>query len=1079
MSSEDIQTQAIRTYNNNIKYFKEHQKDLFDKLSILNKALDLGVKKAQFELKNDNNYFDAKNLKYNTDYYGTNSIELSKKMVDDQVTFLPTKNSFKCFYELNPSKEKAKRALQSDILDDYTVGDAPFIHFSNSRLPFDQSLNKIYKYIIFGVGLGLHIPMINEKLNSSYYLIVEPNLEIFRLSMFVTDYVKLAKKSVVIYSIAQNEFEFRNTFEVFMAEAFVFNHYIKLFKLSKESDPYIKVVQNVLVSQGHLTYSYERTFPTLYRTHKYIQEDYNILNLNKIAIFKNLKKPILLLAAGPSLQKQINFVKENQNKFLIIAIYATLPLLEKNNIKPDIITQYDNQNKAVLNTLTKIKDLSFFDDSILLFSSHVNENLLKVFNKKNIFLFQALFELKEDFAMLTSPSIGELSYAFALLFKPDELYLLGLDLAMSSKGETHIEGHSGAKAFNKLKSKEDSSINKYSYKKNIIEVKGNFQNIVSTTPAFKTNIDILNKNTLMYKADHTKVYNLSDGAYFNDSIPKKTEDIDTNLVEGTNKEELFKQIHKYFITSSAKNYNKADIDKVILKLSDVKNLKKVLNDFYKVKSYKSKENYINTLFNFCDKLLQNIPHATDLKNILENYASHTFHYIFYIINLKDAPSYTTYFKEANHIIYKQFNKIIDTYVISILYTKDQKSSLYKLFKKYDKEYKINKTYNYELLYKELFENTNLLNKSLLEKSSKNSIGFFLTNENLNNESFVKYINELYKRFPEISFKAYYYSQEQEVLGKRIFSTKLERFEFINPSSIDDISNNIELWINSNQSTTSLEKIDENFLFSFKNIYSLEFKRNLFDEIELKEKKEISTSTILYEKIKDEFIIPQTAYFSFINYLKTIDFDKRNFKDYKKNVIGFFASSENIKNLQFVDYILKIQNMFSNCKFIIFYFDEKERILAQKTFFFLKSNVEFVSPINIDSIAKSIEIFLVSKQDKKLPKVFETLIYNYENIYAHRFYEDNKEMSLLEFENNKLVSPLIMKNTKHFGITNIENSYFKSVFNPILKEIKEEEINLKTNNHTFFNYITLKYALKYKEYKYYHNKGNKKYLELVK
>lgn len=507
--------------------------------------------------------------------------------------------------------------------------------------------------------------MIHEKVNASFYLIVEPNLEIFRLSLFVVDYSLIAKDSNITFSVAQSEMEFRELFRKHLNEAYIFNHYIKLFKLSDNTDIYINTVQNVLVSQDHLSYSYDRVFKSMYRTNNYIQQNYKMLNLYDTFASIFPEKPILLLAAGPSLQKEIEFVKKNQGKFIIIAIYATMPLLEKHGIKPDIITQYDEQDRQVLNTVEKVKDISFFDQTIFIFAAHVNKKLPKHFKKENIFMFQGLYELKKDFGTLTSPSIGDLTYALCLILsKNNDIYLLGLDLAMTEDKKTHIDDHSGSNAFKDLKDENESKMQEYSLRKNTIKVKGNFQDIVFTTPVFKLSIDVLNLHTQRHKQKNTKVYNLSNGALFNNTPSLKTEHIQIEKFDDINKSNLCETLYNYFEMNSEINYNQKDKELRELIKKDIKRLEKTLNRFYKKKNYKNLDEYKRTLFNLCDDLLLT---ANDqgLKTFLQNFASSTLHHIFYVLNLKGTIYFKEYQNELNDILYTQFNKIIETYKLSI------------------------------------------------------------------------------------------------------------------------------------------------------------------------------------------------------------------------------------------------------------------------------------------------------------------------------------------------------------------------------------------------------------------------------
>ncbi|WP_419671179.1 hypothetical protein [Aliarcobacter butzleri] len=58
---------------------------------------------------------------------------------------------------------------------------------------------KIDKFVFLGTLLGRHIPKIAEKINADLYLVLERNLEIFRLSLFTIDYTILAKNGASFF----------------------------------------------------------------------------------------------------------------------------------------------------------------------------------------------------------------------------------------------------------------------------------------------------------------------------------------------------------------------------------------------------------------------------------------------------------------------------------------------------------------------------------------------------------------------------------------------------------------------------------------------------------------------------------------------------------------------------------------------------------------------------------------------------------------------------------------------------------------------------------------------------------------
>ena len=962
MSTEQIQNQAIATYNKNLEFLKTNEPELYKNLELFGTALNMGKIKPIFDLQYTNGYFDLKDLNTNQFLYGKNSLEISKQVVDQNLNFDPDKSSFKTFYEYSYNDFSAKSALESDILAPYTLGNAPVVNFVNKNLNNPQKLERIEKFIIFGLALGLHFPIIHEKLKSKVYLIVEPNLEFFRLSLFVTDYEEIAKESKIFFSIAQNQEQFRTVFDKFYGEFFIFNHYFKFLKFSDSGDEYIKTIQNFLVSQAHYLYSYDRTFLSISRTNSYIAQNFKVLNIKNKKSIEPFKKPILFLAAGPSLQYNIDFVKKNKNKFIIVAIYATLPILERNNIKPDIITQYDEQDKQVLNTLEKLNNPSFFNDSLFIFSSHINAKLMDVFPKDNIFTFQAMFELKENFGMLTSPSIGELTYAILLMFDSKEIYLLGLDFALDVEtGASHMEGHSGSGAFNKLKEIDDSSDKNYSFRKNTILVKGNFINEVKSVPVFKTSIDTFSIFTSTLKNDTNKVYNLSNGAYLEGAEPLKIEEINLSSFQDYQKDILKATLFKSLEEISEKGYNEKDLEKINLKLSSAKKLKKHLEQFQKIKKYKEFKDYENNLINLIHNLLFEKTHCSDLQSILINYCQHTIHFIFHLIALDNGVDKKKYIYEINKNLCTQLHKIINTYVVAITYSSDEDNINRKKLNKFIKEYSITSTIYSEPFFKELAETAPFKRQKTFKKDS---IGFFATEENLKNKNFIEYIKEILKRFDNVKLKIFYFFDYQKTLATNTLKKENARIELIQAHKLENIAHEIEFWIETSDKTINIKKVNDLILNNYDNIYSSFFEDEKYLELKstlkLYDAKDMSEEkSSIKDLLQNNYVLPNNNYFTFANEIKEKINNIELLEDYKEEFIGFFAFEENLSK-HFISNIFKIAKVFPNAKFTIFYFNEEQKKRAVYSFMQIVNRLSLIEPKNIKDIVKNCEVWVQNK-----------------------------------------------------------------------------------------------------------------------
>lgn len=660
-----IHENAISLYEKNIGYIEKVDRELYKRIKLFEEALNLKYISQIYFLEFKDNYFDVYNNEENTWMYNKNSINYSCSITND-LNFDTKINTFKTFYDYQYDDEVLERVKNLNIESSAILGISNIVHYVNRNLPSKEIFNKIYNYIIFGVGLGIHIPMIHKEINAKIYNIIEPSLEVFRLSLFVTDYTEIAKKSELIFYIANNESEFYDKFSLNYMQTFFYNHYIKFFIFSNNCNSYINSIQTMLTSQGHYLYSYDRELMSLRRTFINAMKEYKFIDISKIREIEILSSlPVLILGAGPSLQNEIEFIKKQKDNFFIIAVYGTMPFLEKNNIKPDVVVQYDEGDIGVYDTILELNELSFFKDTFFLFSSHLDEKIYNSFNKENIHIFQAMFKAKERLGSLTSPSVGEISFVLSVLLGFRKIFMLGIDMSLDPKtGKSHYDGYISNEA---TKDKQELSNEVFSFRKNIISIKGNFLDEVKTLPMYMTSIRQLESHIKnLGNKVNLEIYNFSNGAFFKGTLPYKTQEyrISDSM---TNKKTLYKSIKNYLDLLSTKKFNKNDIEIINNKLEDARRIKNFIEKFEKIKKidenqFKLKLHEIQE--NFCEGYT-----CYDLQKILNNYFSFVIHYIFYLFNLKNILNKRKHIRTLQILLSKQLLKIIDAYIESLELTK--------------------------------------------------------------------------------------------------------------------------------------------------------------------------------------------------------------------------------------------------------------------------------------------------------------------------------------------------------------------------------------------------------------------------
>ncbi len=661
-----LQNALTTTFLANLVFLSEYDKDLYHRVDELSRMIENGTYEEKYHLEfimedGDFDIYDVVNEKYLYDRQPTkknkeliNKVNFDEKQsIFDIQGYFTIKDQVELDFDNRFSLEKLNDLNMLSLKDaqDYT-------RFTNEYLDIrSRKFKRIDKFIFMGTLLGRHIPKIAEKIDASSYLVLERNLEIFRLSLFTVDYTILAKKSAV-FSIMDNiEDEEKNIYK-FLNSYRIDNYFLKISTTNININRYIDIVLNMLSILNPTAYDYNRRlYVHVNRTTKKLERNYNFLDFTKIKQDQNLfkNKPILYIAAGPSLDEKINWVKDNQDKFFIICIGRALKKLLDNNIRVDIVVTLDEQ-EFLSQTQFDDETMSKMSKNTIVFASSItNDNLIKKFKGNNLYIFEVFNSLLLNNMAFNGFSIGEIAFEIILLLNPKEIYILGLDLALNQKTGA---SHSNEDTFvtTKLNLNEVQDRSEFHLRGSLIKVKGNFNKEVFTTPLFYSSIKFMD-DKIKQKHKNTKVYNLSsNGAKFSKIAAKKVNDIDLNIYN--NYLPNLNLVNEFFKNNSYKELNseaKLFINKEIKFLED-----NFVNKLAISKKNMSFIDFLNDTQNLLEELSNN--NYNNLYNILYSYCELYFPYLSYYFNNKKLKSENKKVLSIAQIFEKHTNQIIKDYI---------------------------------------------------------------------------------------------------------------------------------------------------------------------------------------------------------------------------------------------------------------------------------------------------------------------------------------------------------------------------------------------------------------------------------
>lgn len=318
---------------------------------------------------------------------------------------------------------------------------------------------KIEEYtpvVIIGVSNGCHIRRIMEAVpKTSNILIYEPSFELFRRAIEEVDLSFLFQLDVPVGIIVEgmNEVEAEAYFHLMISydnmtflKCYTSGNYSSLFReqvegFVKKLKAYIErlsVTWNTLVRYTDV--KAKNTFHNL----PYLYEGYSIDALHGI-LPEDI--PVIVVSAGPSLNKNIMDLKKAVGRACIIATDTAMKPLLNAGITPNLFVIIDGLKPGVLfehKDLSKVPMVTMTGVSIEPMKCHCGKKFF--YNSNSPLEQKILTDLSEKEkknrilpALVTGGSVANSAYSLGVYMGAKTIILIGQDLAMTGN-KTHADG---------------------------------------------------------------------------------------------------------------------------------------------------------------------------------------------------------------------------------------------------------------------------------------------------------------------------------------------------------------------------------------------------------------------------------------------------------------------------------------------------------------------------------------------------------------------------------------------------------------------------------------------------------------
>jgi len=304
----------------------------------------------------------------------------------------------------------------------------------------EQKDNENTIRIIYGLGLGYLPDELSNQINGKI-IIYEPNIEILNFVFSIAKIDAIFNENVYIASnekdLSDLVGQLSNT-KTKMTISFL-SSYKKLF--FEDIQNALNIAQKAqgqhFANKNTLSLVAPFALANSLKNLKYILKNNNISDLKDI--YKG--KTALCISSGPSLRENIELIKNNQNKFVLIAVNTALKLLKQYDIKPDFVVCIETGD-----TTAQYKDIDLSESHLILegfcanpvFKTNAKSkiNYLSNTNFINPWI-RNLLGLNDNLETLGTVSYTALMSAVEMGF--EKIILIGQDLAYKD-GRCYAQG---------------------------------------------------------------------------------------------------------------------------------------------------------------------------------------------------------------------------------------------------------------------------------------------------------------------------------------------------------------------------------------------------------------------------------------------------------------------------------------------------------------------------------------------------------------------------------------------------------------------------------------------------------------
>lgn len=354
--------------------------------------------------------------------------------------------------KLRPQKVLSKSGMPT--LKIHVEGKEFFVHSSYNPLREAQqwaervAIGKDNVYFVFGFGLGYEVLELANRLSKDCkILVVEAHNEFIRLALESLDFTALLQRDNIQFLVGDQDFPVERMLVSYVGfdniDKIQFIDYTPATKFDQAYYESIKKkitqgISNVIIEMNTMLRFAEEWLENLFCNLPKAIKSPGVARLYG----EFASQPAIIVAAGPSLNKNIHCLKEAKGKSVIISVGTALRPLLQAGIKPDLVLSIDGgaaNNRhfedVAVEDIPLVFDLTIYPEIPKNYKGPklvggCHENLLR-WVEKTLNEPKGLYDL--------GPSVANVAFGLAKNFGCNPIILVGQDLAYTDN-KSHAQG---------------------------------------------------------------------------------------------------------------------------------------------------------------------------------------------------------------------------------------------------------------------------------------------------------------------------------------------------------------------------------------------------------------------------------------------------------------------------------------------------------------------------------------------------------------------------------------------------------------------------------------------------------------